>query len=137
MHMHIFWQYSTFMEAMQDGTIEITAEDWPTFLYVEDTVYDPDNHEKNLLHGLVVLYVCHFFKNKLYYQAQSWFPTGFLTHIHQQHLCSRWLSKSYQTLKGGNLFSYSGNTSTNYLYLCPCKSFIFLFSHLDDILLLP
>ena len=46
-----------FMERVQDGTIEIRHEDWPTFLYASDTVYDPDNHELNLFRGYLVIRV--------------------------------------------------------------------------------
>jgi len=42
-----------------DGSIQVTANDWPNFLYEED-VYDPDELDKGLLQGYFLLRVCPF-----------------------------------------------------------------------------
>ena len=41
---------------MQDGTIKVTAGDWPTFLYNEQE-YDPKEKDKGLLRGYLLVRV--------------------------------------------------------------------------------
>jgi hypothetical protein len=46
------------MTKVNDGTIRIRAAEWPAFLYDQKTEYDPENEEKGLLKGYVLVRVC-------------------------------------------------------------------------------
>ncbi|KAH9984125.1 hypothetical protein BJV77DRAFT_216914 [Russula vinacea] len=43
------------MTKVNDGTIRIRAAEWPAFLYDQKTEYDPENEEKGLLKGYVLV----------------------------------------------------------------------------------
>jgi hypothetical protein len=47
-----------FMERFEDGKIEITAADLPSFLYESGTVYDPDDEVTGLFRGFLIVRVC-------------------------------------------------------------------------------
>ena len=46
-----------FMNQVEDGTIEITADDLPSFLYETGTVYNPDDETTGLFRGFQLLRV--------------------------------------------------------------------------------
>jgi len=41
-----------FLDRVEDGTIQITDEEFPSFLYETDTVYDKENEDIGLVRGL-------------------------------------------------------------------------------------
>jgi len=45
------------VEQLKDGTVKIFTGDWPTFLYDEDIEYDPEEKDKGLLRGYLLLRV--------------------------------------------------------------------------------
>lgn len=47
-----------FMEKVEDGDIEITAHDFPSFLYENGIVYDPDDEVTGLFRGFLLVRVC-------------------------------------------------------------------------------
>jgi len=49
------------MERVEEGKIEITADDLPSFLYESDTVYNPDNETTGLFRGFLLIRVCVYF----------------------------------------------------------------------------
>ena len=56
---------SDFMERVEEGKIEITADDLPSFLYESETVYDPDNETTGLFRGFLLVRVCIYFLDLL------------------------------------------------------------------------
>ena len=46
------------METFLDGKIEITAADFPSFLYESGTVYNPDDEVTGLFPGFLLVRVC-------------------------------------------------------------------------------
>jgi hypothetical protein len=46
------------MAKVNDGSLRIRASEWPFFLYYLKTRYDPDDEEKGLLRGYILLRVC-------------------------------------------------------------------------------
>jgi hypothetical protein len=49
--------FRDFMNQVEDGTIEITAEDLPSFLYESGTVYNPDDEITGLFRGFLLVRV--------------------------------------------------------------------------------
>jgi hypothetical protein len=45
------------MDRVEDGTIRITDEDFPSFLYENDSVYDPENEDAGLFRGFLLVRV--------------------------------------------------------------------------------
>jgi hypothetical protein len=45
------------MDQVEDGTIEITANDLPSFLYETGTVFNPKNEAKGLYRGFLLVRV--------------------------------------------------------------------------------
>jgi hypothetical protein len=45
------------MDQVEDGSIQLTDEDFPSFLYDTDTVYDPDNEDLGLFRGYLLVRV--------------------------------------------------------------------------------
>jgi len=48
---------SKFMESVEDGEIEITAHHFPSFLYENGTVYNPDDEVTGLFRGFLLVRV--------------------------------------------------------------------------------
>jgi hypothetical protein len=46
-----------FMNQVEDGTIEITADDLPSFLYETETDYNPDDEVNGLFRGFLLVRV--------------------------------------------------------------------------------
>jgi hypothetical protein len=46
-----------FMDRVEDGTIRITDEDFPSFLYENDSVYDAENEDIGLFRGFLLVHV--------------------------------------------------------------------------------
>lgn len=46
-----------FRNKVQNGTIQVGAHDFPSFLYPAGTVYDPENKEEGLFRGHVLIRV--------------------------------------------------------------------------------
>lgn len=49
------------MDRVEDGAIEITAADPPSFLYKTGTIYDPENEVEGLFRGFLLIRVSLFF----------------------------------------------------------------------------
>jgi hypothetical protein len=49
---------SEFMSQVEDGTIEITVIDLPSFLYETGTLYNHDNEMSGLFRGYLLVRVC-------------------------------------------------------------------------------
>jgi len=50
------------LDCVEDGTIKFTDEDFPSFLYENETFYDEDNEDIGLFRGyLPVCVYCHIF----------------------------------------------------------------------------
>jgi hypothetical protein len=49
--------FRDFMNQVEDGTIEITANDLPSFLYETGTVYNPDDEISGLFRGFLLVWV--------------------------------------------------------------------------------
>jgi hypothetical protein len=45
------------MDRIEDGSIQITDEDFPLFLYTSGTVYDEDNEDLGLFQGFLLVHV--------------------------------------------------------------------------------
>ena len=45
------------MDRVADGSIQITDEDFPSFLYESETLYDEDNEDIGLFHGYILVRV--------------------------------------------------------------------------------
>lgn len=45
------------MNQVEDGTVEITADDLPSFLYESGTVYDPSDEITGLFRGFLLVRV--------------------------------------------------------------------------------
>jgi hypothetical protein len=56
-----YFSSSVFMDQVEDGKIEITSEDLPSFLYETGTVYDPQNEAAGLFRGFLLVRVSTFF----------------------------------------------------------------------------
>jgi len=50
-------QFSHFLDRVEDGTIQITDEDFPSFLYESDTAYDEENEDIGLFRGFLLVRV--------------------------------------------------------------------------------
>jgi len=46
------------MQTFLDRKIEITAADFPSFLYKSGTLYNPDDEVTGLFHGFLLVRVC-------------------------------------------------------------------------------
>ena len=45
------------MDRVEDGTVQITDEDFPSFLYDIETAYDEENEDIGLFHGFLLVRV--------------------------------------------------------------------------------
>lgn len=45
------------MDRVEDGSLQLTTDDFPSFLYVDGTIYDEDNEDTGLFQGLVLVRV--------------------------------------------------------------------------------
>jgi hypothetical protein len=45
------------MDCVEDGSIQLTDEDFPSFLYKSETLYDEDNEDIGLFHGYLLVHV--------------------------------------------------------------------------------
>lgn len=45
---------SHFLDCVEDGTIQITDEDFPSFLYETDRIYDEENEDLGLFRGFLL-----------------------------------------------------------------------------------
>ena len=45
------------MDRVEDGIIQITDEDFPSFLYASDWIYDEDNEDAGLFRGFLLVRV--------------------------------------------------------------------------------
>jgi hypothetical protein len=48
---------SDFMDRVEDGSIQITDEDFPSFVYESETLYDEDNEDIGLFRGYLLVRV--------------------------------------------------------------------------------
>jgi hypothetical protein len=46
------------MKMLQEGTLQMTGAEWPTFLY-DEALYDPEEPDKGLLRGYLLVRVRH------------------------------------------------------------------------------
>jgi hypothetical protein len=45
------------MAKVNDGTVQICASEWPSFLYSDDAPFDPEDEEVGLFRGYLLLRV--------------------------------------------------------------------------------
>jgi hypothetical protein len=55
--MRLLYLFSDFMDRVEDGSIQITEEFFPSFLYEKETVYDKDNEDLGLFRGYLLVRV--------------------------------------------------------------------------------
>jgi hypothetical protein len=55
--MRLLYLFSLFMDGIEDGSIQITEEYFPSFLYETDTLYDEDNEYLGLFQGYLLVRV--------------------------------------------------------------------------------
>ena len=55
--MRSFSFFSDFMDRIEDGSLQITEEFFPSFLYKNDTVYDEDIKDHGLFRGYLLVRV--------------------------------------------------------------------------------
>lgn len=60
------------MDQVEDGKIEITSDDLPSFLYETGTVYNPENEAAGLFRGFLLVRVSAFFIT-FYYEYSFFF----------------------------------------------------------------
>jgi hypothetical protein len=56
------------MARVSDGSVQIRASEWPSFLYDHNAVFDLNNEEKGLLKGYLLLRVGPFFFEFKFYK---------------------------------------------------------------------
>lgn len=49
--------FRNFMNQVEDGTVEITADDLPSFLYETGTIYNPEDEITGLFRGFLLVRV--------------------------------------------------------------------------------
>lgn len=57
------------MDQVEDGKIEITAHDWPSFLYDTTTIYDPDDEVTGLFRGFLLVRVKYCLVDSPYFRT--------------------------------------------------------------------
>jgi hypothetical protein len=79
----LIFSSSGFMDQVEDGKIEITSEDLPSFLYETGTVYDPENEAAGLFRGFLLVRVSTFLITFDY--EYSFFSTGLSAYLYRSH----------------------------------------------------
>jgi hypothetical protein len=51
---------SAFMDRVEEGTVQFTANKFPSFVYETGTNYDEDNEDLGLFRGFLLVRVCIF-----------------------------------------------------------------------------
>jgi hypothetical protein len=51
-------ELSTFMDRVEDASLQLTTDDFPSFLYEDGTIYDEDNEDTGLFQGFLLVRVC-------------------------------------------------------------------------------
>ena len=67
------------MARVSDGSVQIRASEWPAFLYDHNSAFDPEDEEKGLLKGYLLLRVSLLLQLK---QLKRYILIGFPPHIH-------------------------------------------------------
>jgi len=50
-------ELSAFMDRVGDASLQLTADDFPSFLYGDGTIFDEDNEDTGLFQGLLLVRV--------------------------------------------------------------------------------
>lgn len=56
--MYLTHELSAFMDRVEDASLQLTADDFPSFLYEDGTIYDEDNEDAGLFQGFLLVRVC-------------------------------------------------------------------------------
>ena len=56
--LNLILELSGFMDRVEDASLQLTADDFPSFLYEGGTIYDEDNEDIHLFRGFLLVRVC-------------------------------------------------------------------------------
>ena len=109
-----YFSSSGFMDQVEDGKIEITSNDLPSFLYETGTVYDPENEAAGLFRGFLLVQVSNLLII-FHYVYAFFFPTGLLTYFYRSRFCNEPKKYWYNKEQGTSLQNHGCHRSDNCL----------------------
>ena len=110
------------MDRIEDGSIQITADDFPSFVYESGTVYDENNEDVGLFQGylLVRASTCLWL---LQYSLCLYDVAGVSTYFHWPIISAEPDFKRASQDEGQKVQAYRGNTTND--CICKCAGELF------------
>ena len=113
------------MARVSDGSVRIRASEWPSFLYDHNTAFDPEDEEKGLLKGYVLLRVSLLLLQLE--QLDRYILTGFPPHIHGSIISPCRSSRRDEAFQGTATQAHRYNRPDNCLCSSPGTFFLLFF----------
>ena len=120
-----YFSSSGFMDQVEDGKIEITSNDLPSFLYETGTVYDPENEAAGLFRGFLLVRVSNFLN--IFHYVYGFFSLQVYRHIFTGPASAMNPKNTGTTKNKACLFKITAVTGHTIAYACIQASDIYIY----------